>query len=292
MTVPRAFFTSFSRGLMTTKTAACLVIGDEVLRGSVHDTNSHTAAKILFSCGVRVDSIHVIKDDIPTISDWVKKLSNSCNYVITSGGIGPTHDDLTYEAIANAFDTELELHAPTAALMESYLAAKDPSSVPLNEARLRMARLPKGCRIINTEGLWVPTVVMNNVYVLPGIPHLFEKMLRSAAMSEFGGCSQYYTKFLYTDFPEGQIAQGLKQISNEHKNILIGSYPRLLTSEKGKFVAKDGKAYLVDTYYQCISLQGKNESDVECAAAKVSQCLDGAKIHDIDIRESAMKSSI
>eukprot|EP00916_Digyalum_oweni_P005152 GHVL01009104.1.p2 GENE.GHVL01009104.1~~GHVL01009104.1.p2 ORF type:complete len:109 (-),score=17.96 GHVL01009104.1:152-478(-) len=98
-------------------------------------------------------------------------------------------------------------------------------------------------------------------------------MLRSAAMSEFGGCSQYYTKFLYTDFPEGQIAQGLKQISNEHKNILIGSYPRLLTSEKGKFVAKDGKAYLVDTYYQCISLQGKNESDVECAAAKVSQVM-------------------
>eukprot|EP01066_Platyproteum_vivax_P014268 Platyproteum_vivax@DN6398_c0_g2_i2.p1 len=144
------------------RTAACLIIGDEVLKGRTHDTNSHFTAKQLYKLGINLERIEVIGDIQETIVSTVQRLSASHNYVFTSGGIGPTHDDITYLALARAFNDELTYHEPTLHLMNEYFKEKKPESLPLNEARRRMALLPSRSKVYTTEGLWVPLAVLEN----------------------------------------------------------------------------------------------------------------------------------
>lgn len=203
-------------------TAACVVIGDEILTGKIQDRNSHTLAKVLFERGVRLVRVETIPDVLGDIAETVRRLSGAVDCVFTSGGIGPTHDDKTYEGVALAFGRPLAYHGPTLERFEAYHRSKGRG--PLNDARRRMALFPEGCEAWTTGELWVPLVVVENVHILPGVPELFEQMLRAHA-HRFRGLPLYRLE-LFTDQFEGDIAETLDRAQAEHPEIAIGSYPQ------------------------------------------------------------------
>jgi molybdenum cofactor synthesis domain-containing protein len=205
-------------------TAAMLVIGDEILTGKVHDSNSHALARVLFSRGVRLRRVVVVPDDVDDIAESLRALSRAHDHVFTSGGIGPTHDDVTYEAVARAFGRTLTLHAPTFERMRAHYIAKDGNDGALNAARRRMAELPSGAEVLLPgANLWVPVVYVENVYVLPGIPSLFELLL-DGMKERFTG-EPIHRRLVYTWKPEGDIAAGLDSLQKRYPMVQIGSYP-------------------------------------------------------------------
>jgi len=205
-------------------TAAMLVIGDEILTGKVHDTNSHALARVLFSRGVRLRRVEVVPDDIDDIARSARALSSTHDHVFTSGGIGPTHDDMTYEAIAKAFGRTLTLHEPTWTRMRELAVKKHGTDDGMNAARRRMAELPAPAEVIVPEaGMWVPVVVVENVVVLPGIPVLFERLLEGIK-ERFSG-PMIHRRLVYSWMPEGDFASGLDAIAKRFTEVAIGSYP-------------------------------------------------------------------
>src|SRR3989338_6545842 len=153
--------------------ASAIIIGNEILNGKVQDANSQTLARVLFHCGVKLALIETIPDQAETIIATVQKHAQAFDFVFTSGGIGSTHDDITYEAVARAFDRKLELH-PEALKRYTAFYGQEP-----NLARQKMLLLPEGAEILWSPPLWIPTVFINPVYVLPGIPELFTEILNS-----------------------------------------------------------------------------------------------------------------
>lgn len=205
-------------------TACALIIGDEILTGKVHDENSHTLAKFLFDQGVDLQKIVVIGDTVAEIATHVRALSSQYDYVFTSGGIGPTHDDRTYEGVAEAFGLELRYDDETLDRLHAYMRDRHPDQ-PVNTARKKMALLPTPCRIFWTDGIWVPGVIVNNVYVLPGIPILFFHML-SGLKGHLQGTPKSRQR-VFTQKTEGEIADCLSAIQDAHPHTAIGSYPKL-----------------------------------------------------------------
>jgi len=204
-------------------TAGALIIGDEILSGKVHDKNSHVLSKVLFERGVRLQSIETIPDDVDEIVFRVKHLSKKYDYVFTSGGIGPTHDDKTYASIAKVFNRQLVYHQETIDALSNHLKQKGYDG-SVSDARKRMALLPTPCKIISIANLWVPLVVVDNVYILPGVPELFELML-FAAKENFSG-TKLTRRLVYTHLKEDDIAFLLEEIQCAYPEIAIGSYPQ------------------------------------------------------------------
>eukprot|EP00002_Diphylleia_rotans_P009709 TRINITY_DN2006_c0_g1_i3.p1 TRINITY_DN2006_c0_g1~~TRINITY_DN2006_c0_g1_i3.p1 ORF type:complete len:294 (+),score=71.14 TRINITY_DN2006_c0_g1_i3:119-1000(+) len=237
----------------STKTAAILLVGDEILSGKIHDTNGHFLARFLYKQGVDLKRMVVVPDTIEDISRHVVDLSNKFDYVFTSGGIGPTHDDMTYDAIAYAFNTKLVLDEETKARM----AAKMTS--PLNDARLRMARFPTPYNKLWTPGLWVPIVVTRNVYILPGIPRLFEQMIEANA-AHFVGTPKLLIN-VYTLKLEGDLAHDLEHAQASNEGISIGSYPQ--STDKKRFYVK-------------VTVEGRRHELVRKVADSLLQKLDGS----------------
>mmetsp|Transcript_12526 Transcript_12526/g.38255 ORF Transcript_12526/g.38255 Transcript_12526/m.38255 type:complete len:281 (-) Transcript_12526:117-959(-) len=238
-------------------TAAALIIGDEILTGKTQDTNSNYLAKFLFARGVDLRRVEVIPDVMEEIGEAVTRMSNGFDYVFTSGGIGPTHDDLTYEAIARAFNLELHVDEEVVSEMRRISPGHE-----VNEARLRMATLPSGCEKLSTEGLWVPLVVVNrNVYVLPGVPVILERMLQ-AASDRFGSGVARARRIVYTRMHEGDLAKGLTAIAEEHPHVAIGSYPRTQRS---------------DNFNVRVTIEGDDERQVDAIAAQVADAVRGVQ---------------
>ncbi|EFN54168.1 hypothetical protein CHLNCDRAFT_135592 [Chlorella variabilis] len=207
--------------------AALMIIGDEVLSGSITDSNTGFLAKLLHSRGVDMVHACIIPDDKREIVETVLRLKERVGpdgFVFTSGGIGPTHDDITYEAIAAAFGAELELHQPTVERMEEHYRQR---GVELNEARLRMAKLPtdEGVEYLFTPGLWVPLVAIQQTYILPGIPRLFQQMVEAHA-GRFKGPAAH-TRVLYSNMGEGDLAIKLGSVAAMHPAVRVGSYPNV-----------------------------------------------------------------
>ena len=203
--------------------AAMLVIGDEILRGNIADANTAWLAKALHARGVDLVRATVVPDDVADIVATVRDLRERVGphgAVFTSGGIGPTHDDKTYEAIAAAFDRALVRHGPTVERMQEHY---DKRGVELNDARLRMAALPSPAEVLFTEGTWVPLVNVDGVYVLPGIPRLFKQMV-GAHLDRFRGPLATGAD-CFTQMGEGDIADTLSEIAQEFPTVSIGSYP-------------------------------------------------------------------
>lgn len=224
--------------------AAFLVIGNEILNGSVTDTNTPFLAKLLYSRGVDLVRVEYIPDEIDDIKSSVISLRSRVGpegFLFTSGGIGPTHDDVTYESIAAAVGAKLELHEPTVARMRDSYQAR---GIELNEARLRMATLPSPAEVLFTEGLWVPLVNLQGIYILPGIPRLFQSMV-SAHQARFTGVAAT-TSNLYTNVGEGDVAVPLAQVAAQFPTVSIGSYPATTDSVAYRvrlsFVSRDKAA--------------------------------------------------
>ncbi|KAF5832752.1 MoaB/Mog domain-containing protein [Dunaliella salina] len=209
--------------------ACLLVIGDEVLSGSIADANTPWLARLLYSRGVDLIRVEYIPDDVGDIMQSainLRKRVGPSGFVFTSGGIGPTHDDVTYEALAKAFGAQLELHGPTVERMRESYARR---GMELNEARLRMATLPTPSEVLFSEGTWVPLVNLNNVYILPGIPKLFQTMI-SSHQSRFTGMHAFEERSLFSVQGESFISERISRVAAANPKVAIGSYPN--TNEK------------------------------------------------------------
>lgn len=200
-------------------TAALLVIGNEILSGKVRDTNSAFLAVELRKLGVDLERILTIPDEIDLIARETKHMSETYDYVFTSGGIGPTHDDMTMDGIAKAFGRSLEMNQSMVDRMARY------SKKPLNDAMKKMAIIPTGAEILDVGGLWFPVVVVENVHIFPGIPELFEKKFHSIA-DRFSGVPFVLCK-IYVRENESDIADNLNTLLENFPDLMLGSYPRI-----------------------------------------------------------------
>ncbi|KAK3994892.1 MoaB/Mog domain-containing protein [Cladorrhinum sp. PSN332] len=269
-------------------TAACLIIGDEVLGGKTRDTNSHHAAKWCFGLGISLKKVEVIEDDESAIVEAVHRMSKTYDFVVTSGGIGPTHDDITYSSIAKAFNLPLKVHPKAFELMKKLSRDKtfnwDEDS-PALKAKMRMVELPTDSKrpleeqfIFPCNDLWVPVAVVNgNVHILPGVPKLFQKLLDGLTpiirprLGDPNGQGTFRIA-IKTPLPESAVAGYLTDLNErvKSKDVKVGSYPHWGKKHNTVTLVGKDKAFLDSLTPEVIqNVQGrlvepnKNESEDE-----------------------------
>ncbi|XP_015177323.1 PREDICTED: FAD synthase-like isoform X2 [Polistes dominula] len=202
--------------------AGLIIIGNEILKARVKDTNSHYACSLLYKCGVKVEKISVISDDVEEIKEEMKKFSRKYNHVITSGGIGPTHDDVTYEGLAKAFDDSLHYHPELVEIIKNQFGVINPTS-----PNYKMAYIPTKASLIfgRRKSVRYPCVTLENVYIFPGSPIFFEKSF-GILHKELFSSNRYFAKDeIYLNAKEELFANALTLVSKEFPNVSFGSYP-------------------------------------------------------------------
>lgn len=235
---------------MPNPTAAILVIGDEILSGRTRDANMHFLAGELSAKGIDLKEVRVVLDDHAAIVEAVNALRTRYAHVFTSGGIGPTHDDITADAIAAAFGLPLGVRADARDILARHYAR---TGAELNEARLRMARIPEGAVLIDNPISAAPGFSLSNVHVLAGVPSIFHAMVASLLPRLTGG-APLLSQTLRIDRGEGAIAKPLADLAAEFADLSIGSYP---------FV-QDG------AYGTNIVLRGTDPARLDAAMARLS----------------------
>ncbi|SFL64341.1 competence/damage-inducible protein A [Shimia aestuarii] len=206
---------------MTNPTAAMLVIGDEILSGRTRDANMHFLAGELTKHGVDLREVRIVADDREMIIAAVQALSGTYDTVFTSGGIGPTHDDITADCIAAAFGRSIDVRSDARALLQAHY---DNSGQELNEARLRMARIPDGAALIDNPVSVAPGFTVENVHVMAGVPSVFQAMVASVLPTLTGG-APLLSQSLRIMKGEGDIAGPLGALAADFSDLSIGSYP-------------------------------------------------------------------
>jgi molybdenum cofactor synthesis domain-containing protein len=206
---------------MPNPTAAMLVIGDEILSGRTRDANMHHLAGALSEAGIDLREARVVADDPEAIVAAVRALSAAYTHVFTSGGIGPTHDDITADCIARALGAAIDVREDARALLAAHYAA---SGTELNEARLRMARIPEGAELIDNPISAAPGFSLGNVHVMAGVPKIFEAML-AGLLPRLAGGVPLTSRVLRLDMPEGEVAGPLGELAADFPALSIGSYP-------------------------------------------------------------------
>jgi molybdenum cofactor synthesis domain-containing protein len=209
---------SSSDSLSPIKTAGIILIGHELLSAKIKDKNAFYLMKRLRSLGVQVQRVLMIPDDSSIIAHEVAQASQDYDFVFTSGGVGPTHDDITLEAIAQAFNVDLYLDPQLADIIRNHFKER------LTDAHLRMAHIPQESHLIWIEESSWPIYSMKNVYILPGIPQIFKAKFESIAHLFRHG--HFYLRSMYLKLDEGSMADALAQVEREHQ-VSIGSYPRI-----------------------------------------------------------------
>lgn len=206
---------------MTNPTAAMLVIGDEILSGRTRDSNMYFLAGELTRHGISLAEVRVVSDDRAAIIAAVNALRAGYEHVFTSGGIGPTHDDITAEAVAAAFDVPISQRADAMALLAAHY---ERSGQPFNEARQRMARVPDGAALIDNPISTAPGFTIGNVHVMAGVPNVFEAMVASVLPTLTGG-APLLSQSLRVDRGEGEVAGPFGALAEEFSDLSMGSYP-------------------------------------------------------------------
>ena len=209
-------------------TAALVVIGNEILSGRTQDVNLSHIAQRLASKGIRLAEARVVTDNQAAIIEAVNALRSRNTYVFTTGGIGPTHDDITAESVAKAFDLPLTRHEEAYARLSAHY---DELGVEINEARARMAMTPEGASLIDNPVSAAPGFVIGNVHVMAGVPKIMHAMLENVLPTLEGG-ELLLSRTVYSSLPEGEIAGGLGDIQEEYPDLEIGSYP---AQSKGEY---------------------------------------------------------
>lgn len=204
-------------------TAGILIIGNEILSGKVVDSNSPYLCRELRGLGVDVERVMVIPDVIDVIGQEVRAMSERYDYVLTSGGVGPTHDDVTMDGIAEAFQVKLE-HSASISLRIERAQGRPP-----NESQLKMAQIPQGAKLIDSGDLWFPLVVLHNVHIFPGIPELLRKKFESIRHQLQG--VPFLLKRVFVRSRESDIADELNQLLLEYPELILGSYPKVGVEE-------------------------------------------------------------
>ena len=199
--------------------AALIIIGNEILSGRTKDKNLAYLAEWLNEIGIQLYEVRVIRDDEKEIVDCVNLLRKKYDYVFTTGGIGPTHDDITTESIAKAFNVELETNPEALRILQSYYKEGE-----LNEARLKMTLLPKGAELVENPVTKAPGFKMENVFVMAGIPSIMQGMLEGAkAFLKVG--NKMTSKSIDVFMPESYVAEELSKMQDNYPEVEIGSYP-------------------------------------------------------------------
>ena len=206
---------------MANPTAAMLVIGDEILSGRTRDANMHHLAQELTKHGIDLKEVRIVSDDAPAIVAAVRALSGAFDHVFTSGGIGPTHDDITADCIADAFGTHIDVRDDARALLEAHYAR---TGLELNAARLRMARIPEGATLIENPVSTAPGFTLGNVHVMAGVPSVFRAMVASVLPGLTGG-APLLSQTLTVMRGEGDIADTLSALAADFPDLSVGCYP-------------------------------------------------------------------
>ena len=206
---------------MSNPTAAMLVIGDEILSGRTRDANMYHLAGQLTVIGIDLKEVRVVSDDAPAIVAAVKALSGTYTHVFTSGGIGPTHDDITADCIAAAFGKTIDVRADAAALLSAHYAS---TGKEFNAARQRMARIPADAILIENPVSVAPGFTLENVHVMAGVPSVFTAMVASVLPNLTGG-APLLSQSLRVVRGEGDIAGPLGEFAARHTALSVGSYP-------------------------------------------------------------------
>jgi len=201
-------------------TAGLLVIGDEILSGRTQDKNVAQIGRWLNVQGVRLSEVRVVPDVIERIAEAVNALRAANDYLFTTGGIGPTHDDITVDAIAHALGVPVEIHPKAKAALEDYYATRG----GITETRLRMARVPQGAELIDNPMSGAPGIRVGNIFILAGVPHIATIMLEALAGTIEGGRPLLSTT-IGCWAPESEVAEILRTVEAEHTGCQIGSYP-------------------------------------------------------------------
>jgi molybdenum cofactor synthesis domain-containing protein len=201
-------------------TAALLVIGDEILSGRTQDRNIAQLATWLNLQGIRLAEVRVVPDDMGKIAAAVNALRPANDYLFTTGGIGPTHDDITVDAIAAALDVPVTVHPRARAILESYYATRG----GVTEARLRMARVPDGAELIENRMSGAPGIRLRNIFILAGVPHIAGLMLE-ALSGQLEGGRPLLSRVIGCWAPESEVAELLGETERAHSDCQLGSYP-------------------------------------------------------------------
>lgn len=239
-------------------TAAVLVIGNEILSGKVVDTNSPYLARELRELGVELDRILTIPDEIDLIAREVRAMSEAYDFVFTSGGIGPTHDDVTLDAIAQAFDRSI---VESASMIERMERAQ---GKPPNESQRKMALIPEDSVLIDSGDLWFPVVVVENVHIFPGIPELLQKKFQSIR-ERFRG-DPFHLRRVYVTLREHDIAHSLNDLLVEFPELMLGSYPRIAEEH----------------YRVLLTLESRDDAYLERATASLLERLPSDGVHRVE----------
>jgi len=205
--------------MTTIHRGAALVIGNEILSGKIADANVVVLARTLRACGWSLSRVVIIPDELDLIAAEVQVLSRGFDAVFTSGGVGPTHDDLTVDAVAKAFGATVESVPALEQMIEERYEGQ------ATAGHLRMARAPVGARLVATPELPWPTIVMDNVWVFPGVPQIFA-MKMSLLRQELGANSPFVTVELKTQLDEGHLKPHLDAVVAAHPAVQVGSYPK------------------------------------------------------------------
>lgn len=206
---------------MTNPTAAMIVIGDEILSGRTRDSNMNHLAKELTKVGIDLCEARVVSDDRDAIIGAVSELRGKVDHVFTSGGIGPTHDDITADCVAAAFGVSIDIREDAYALLAAHYERQGSE---FNAARQRMARIPDGAVLIENPVSIAPGFAMDNVFVMAGVPAVFETMVASVLPTLTGG-APLLSQNLRVERGEGDIAGPLAELASEFGDLSIGSYP-------------------------------------------------------------------
>lgn len=206
---------------MPNPTAAMLVIGDEILSGRTRDSNTNHLAKSLTAAGIDLKEARVVGDEKATIIAAVQALAKTHDNVFTSGGIGPTHDDITADCIAAAFGRSIDVRDDARAILAAHY---DKAGTELNAARLRMARIPDGAALIDNPVSAAPGFTLDNVHVMAGVPAVFEAMVASILPTLTGG-DPLISDTLRVERGEGDLAGPLGVVAERYPLLSLGSYP-------------------------------------------------------------------
>tara|TARA_B100002019_G_scaffold287386_1_gene299294 strand:+ start:577 stop:1326 length:750 start_codon:yes stop_codon:yes gene_type:complete len=240
--------------------AAILIIGNEILSGRTQDTNTGTLANWLNSIGVKVIEVRVVPDIEKMIVDTLTVLRKTYNYVFTTGGIGPTHDDITAQSVSKAFGLKYEIHKEAFKILEKYYKPGE-----FNEGRQKMVWMPQGAELILNPTSGAPGFSVENVFCLPGVPSILKSMLGGLKNKIVGG-EPILSHTISLRTVESEIAETITKIQNENKDVEIGSYPFFHAGKLGVSIV----------------LRSEEKSKIETCNAQILDFINKRKIDIVD----------
>ena len=240
--------------------AAILIIGNEILSGRTQDTNTSTLANWLNSIGVKVNEVRIIQDDEKIIVDTINHLRKINNYVFTTGGIGPTHDDITAQSVAKAFGLKYELHKEGYKILEAYYQPGE-----FNEGRQKMIWMPENAELILNPTSGAPGFSVENVFCLPGVPSILKSMLGGLKNKIIGG-EPILSHTISLRTVESEIANSLTKVQNQNTDVEIGSYPFFHAGKLGVSIV----------------LRSENQSKIEACNLQILKFIKDKKIEIVD----------